>query len=317
MLKLKNVEPATLNRARWIFLIAPILWLVCFDAINMSTNFSVWLGGMVIIILLLLVTILALLMMVRKETISNKIILFIIILACISGLIYLLTRYAGPLWKIDPTLYFFAIDVSSIIAISSVILLYIIYFRFVEIIMPLSIFIILAGFLLNRIGAENEAVVILFLGFGFVSVGFIHSSIRSFRYFEKNSFVRRLLLVLGFILAFCGAVFLVKFASWEGAYTSTLDFVGAIFFLFACLILFAAMPFSNFIEWTKKQKQLLYRVFLIPMIFFLILFSLKFLLPGTSYQKIFFKGYAEKEKVFFGMKKYELKEPEEKEIGQD
>lgn len=57
---------------------------------------------------------------------------------------------------------------------------------------------------MNRIGAENEAVVILFLGFGFVSVGFIQASIRSFRYFKKNSSVRRPLLLLGFILAFCG-----------------------------------------------------------------------------------------------------------------
>ena len=317
MFKLKNIKPTTLNRLRWIFLIAPILWLVCFDAINISTNFSVWLGGMVIIILLLLVTIFSLLMMVRKETISNKIILFIIILACISGLIYLLARYAGPLWKIDHTLYYFVIEVSSIIAISSVILLYIIYFRFVEVIMPLSLLIILAGLSLNRIGAENEAVVILFLGFGFISVGFIHAGIRSLRYFKGNSLIRRLLLVLGFILAFCSTIFLVKFSTWEAAYTSTLDFIGAIFFLVACLLLFATMPFSDFIEWTTRQKRLFYRVFLIPMIFFLVLFSLKFLLPGTSYQKLFFKGYAEKDKVFFGMKKYELKETEEKETGQD
>ena len=316
MVKLKNIKPATLNRLRWIFLIAPFLWLVLLDLLDWFYDLPNWLGSTAVILLMAAVIILALLMMVRKETISGKIIRFIIFLTIFSGLTYILAQYI-PLWKIDRNVYYIVTEVSAATAFSLVVLLYIIYFRFVEIIMPLSILIILAGLLMNRFGAENEAVAILFLGFGFVSVGFIQASIRSLRYFEKNSFVRRLLFLLGFILAFCGAVFLVKFSSWEGAHTSTLDFVGAIFFLVACLLLFAAMPFSNFIEWTKKQKQFFYRVFLTTMIFFLVLFSLKFLLPGTSYQKLFFKGYAQKEKVFFGMKKYELKEPGEKEIGQD
>ncbi len=317
MSKIKDIKPATLNRFRWIFFIAPILWLSLIYGLDFLIDYPNWFESILIILLLLLVIILAILMMVRKETIAKKIIRFMIILACVSGLIYLLARYVIPLWRIDRELDYVVREGSSVIAVSMFILLYIIYFRFVEIIMPLSILLILAGLLMNRIGAENEAVVILFLGFGFVSVGSIQASIRSLRYFEKNSFVRRLLLLLGFILAFCGAVFLVKFSSWEGAHTSTLDFVGAISFLAACLILFGAMPFSNFIEWTKKQKQFFYRVFLTTMVFFLVLFSLKFLLPGTSYQKLFFKGYAQKEKVFFGMKKYELKEPGEKEIGQD
>ena len=315
--KLKEIDPEILNRLRWIFLASSAFFLILIDALETFIGMNNWFDITAIINLLLLITILPILMMVRKETINKRIILFIIILACLFGLIYLFVKFVVPLWKIDRTLDYFVREVSSIIAVSSVILIYIIYFRFVEIIIPLSILIILTGLFLNRIGAEYEAVTILFLGFGFITIGFIHASIRSLRYFKEINFVRRLLLFLGIILACCSAIFLVRFSSWEAAHTSKLDFFGAILFLAACLLLFAAMPFSNFIEWTKNQKRSFYRLFLIPMIFFLVLFSLKFLLPGTTYQKLFFKGYAEKEKVYFGMKKYELPEPEAGEINQD
>jgi hypothetical protein len=42
------------------------------------------------------------------------------------------------------------------------------------------------------------------------------------------------------------------------------------------------------------------------LILFLLIFSLKFLLPGNVYRKIFFKEYSETKKIYFEMKDYEV-----------
>ena len=112
------------------------------------------------------------------------------------------------------------------------------------------------------------------------------------------------------------AIFFVKFLQWEAASINTIDYVGVLCFIGACLLLFASLPFLDFIEWSRTQKRFFYRVFIIPMLFLFILFSLKFLIPGNAYQKLFFPGYKEKEekeKVYFNMKKYEIKEPDKEE----
>ena len=78
--------------------------------------------------------------------------------------------------------------------------------------------------------------------------------------------------------------------------------------LLSCLGLFVVLPFSGFIEWTEKQKHSFKRLLLIPYIFLFLVFSLKFLLPDSTYKKFFSQDYAIKEKVFFKLEDYDIKD---------
>ena len=310
MLKLKNIEPAKLNKIRLLTLIAAFIFITVSDSFtnaNLFPNLEVGLGITAFVVYLFLIT----LILFKRETVNRNFIRVLIILICVSGLVFLYFEYSDIYYELPRSLYWIINDVSIITSISVIILFYFLYLHKTDIIIPVLIIVILIGLFLNRVGLEDEAIVIIILGFGLSSISFIYMSFRSLRDFLDNKFAGRLFFSIGVILAFCNATFFIKFNTWEAAHTSTIDFVAAIFFLIACILLFASMPFSNFIEWSKRQKQLFYRLFLIPMFFLLLLFSLKFLLPGTTYQKLFFKGYIEKEKTYFGMDDYEIKEAEE------
>ena len=250
-------------------------------------------------------------MLFRRKTVSRNFKGVLISLVCISGLVFLYFIHSNIYHELPFFLYWSITDVSLITLISVSILFYFLYLHKTDIVIPILIMVILIGLFLNRVGLEREADVIILFGFGLFSISFIYASFRSLRDFLDNKFVGRLFFSIGLILAICNTTFFIKFTMWEAAHISTIDFLGAIFFLIACLLLFALMPFSNFIEWSKRQKRLFYRLFLIPIIFLLLLFSLKFLLPETTYQKLFFKGYVEKEKTYFGMDDYKINEAEE------
>ncbi|MCK4344201.1 MAG: hypothetical protein KAX05_02865 [Bacteroidales bacterium] len=307
---MKNIEPAKLNKLRLLTLIVAFIFLAVTDIFfytDLFPNLQVGLENTVFVPYLFLIT----LILFKRETVSRNFKKVLISLVCISGLVVLYFNYSKIYNELPYSLYWIITDVSKITLISVSILFYFLYLHKTDIFIPGLIMVILVGLFLNRIGLEYEAIILLLFGFGLFSVSLIYVSIRSLRDFLDNKFVGRLFFSIGVILAFCNATFFIKFSMYEAAYISTIDFFGAIFFLIACLLLFAFMPFSNFIEWSKRQKRLFYRLFLIPMIFLLLLFSLKFLLPGTTYQKLFFKGYAEKEKTYFGMDDYKIKKAEE------
>ncbi len=311
MPKFKNIEPAKLNRLRFLALIVAIIFIAVLDIfgnLDLLPNVGVVAGFVLIIALFLF---LMFLMLFRRKTVSQNFIRVLIGLACLSGLVFLYFTYSNISNEMQRSLNWIITDVSTITLILVSILFYFLYLHKTDIVIPILIMVILIGLFLNRVGLEDEAIVLIIFGFGLSSISFIYVSLRSLRDFLDNKFAGRLFFSVGVILAFCNTTFFIKFIMWEAAHISTIDFFGAIFFLIACLLLFALMPFSNFIEWSKRQKQLFYRLFLIPMIFLLLLFSLKFLLPGTTYQKLFFKGYAEKEKTYFGMDDYKIKEAEE------
>lgn len=310
MPKLRNIEPARLNKLRLLTLIAAFIFLAIsgsFAYTNLFPNLVIGLDITAFVAYLFLIT----LILFKRKTVSRNFIRVLIILICVSGLVFVYFEYSDIIYELPRSLYWIINGVSLATFISVSILFYFLYFHKTDIIIPVLIVVILIGLFLNRVGWSGEAIVILIFGFGLSSISFIYVSFRSLRDFLDNKFVGRLFFSIGLILAFCNATFSIKFSMWEAAHISTIDFFGAIFFLIACLLLFASMPFSNFIEWSKRQKQLFYRLFLIPMIFLLLLFSLKFLLPGTTYQKLFFKGYAEKEKTYFDMDDYKIKEAEE------
>lgn len=310
MLKLKNIEPAKLNNLRLFTLIAAFIFMTVSDSFgnaNLFPNLEVGLGITAFVVYLFLIT----LILFKRKTVSRNLIRVLISLVCISGLVFLYFSYSNIYNELPDSLFWIIIDVFSITSISVSILFYFLYIHKTEIIIPGLIMVILVGLFLNRVGLEDEAMLLIFFGFGLSSISFIYVSYRSLRDFLDNKFAIRLFFSIGVILAFCNATFFIKFIMWEAAHISTIDFVAAIFFLIACILLFASMPFTNFIEWSKRQKRFFYRLIIIPMIFMLLLFSLKFLLPGTIYQKLFFKVYAEKEKVYFRMDDYKIEETEE------
>lgn len=310
MPKFKNIEPARLNKLRFLTLIAAFIFMTVsysFGNANLFPNLGGGLGIIAFVAYLFLIT----LILFKRETVSRNFMGVLISLVCVSGLVASYFYFSNIINELPYSLYWIINDVSVAAFISISILFYFLYLHKTDIVIPVLIIVILIGLFLNRVGLEGGEDVIIIFGFGLSSISFIYVSFRSLRDFLDNKFVGRLFFSIGLILAFCNATFFIKFNMWEAAHISTIDFFGAIFFLIACLLLFALMPFSNFIEWSKRQKQLFYRLFLIPMIFLLLLFSLKFLLPGTTYQKLFFKGYIEKEKTYFGMDDYEIKEAEE------
>lgn len=310
MLRLKNIEPAKLNKLRLLTLIAAFIFSavsVSFLETDLFPNLEGGLGITAFVVYLFLIT----LILFKRETVSRNFKGFLISLVCVSGLVFLYFEYSDIYNELPRSLYWIINDVSIITSISVSILFYFLYLHKTDIVIPVLVMVILIGLFLNRVGLEDEAIVLIFFGFGLSSISFIYMSFRSLRDFLDNKFAGRLFFSIGLILAFCNATFFIKFALWEAAHISTIDFFGAIFFLITCLLLFTTMPFSNFIEWSKRQKRFFYRLIIIPMVFLLVLFSLKFLLSGTTYQKLFFKGYAEKEKVYFGMDDYKIKEAEE------
>ena len=280
MLKLKNIEPAKLNRIRLLALIVSSTFFAVSSSLYYSLSLST-IGEVGITVLAIIAIIIYLflifLMLFRRKTVSRNLIRVLISLVCISGLVFLYFEYSNIYNELPYSLYWIITDVYSFTLISVIILFYFLYLHKTDIVIPILIMVILIGLFLNRVGLEYEANVIILFGFGLSSISFIYVSFRSLRDFLDNKFVGRLFFSIGLILAFCNATFFIKFYMWEAAHISTIstiDFLGAIFFLIACLLLFALMPFSNFIEWSKRQKQLFSRLFLIPMIFLLLLFSL-------------------------------------------
>lgn len=318
MLKLKNIEPDKLNKIRFGLFLTTYLFFCIGYSIDMILELPSYIDMGIIYVTLGLFIILVILLLFKKDTIDLRFKRFFSYLLVITGLLALVIVFTDTFlyFNLSRGLYWSIVDIIYATLICEIIVLYIIFVHKVEIIIPGLIIVILLGLVLNGIGLEDEAGAVLIYAFILLTISMLYVSFRSIGEFRDYKLISRLLFFMGLVLTFCSISLVVKFSMWEAAHTSAIDFLGAIVFLTACLTLFAAMPFTNFIEWTRKQKRFFYRIFLIPMFFFLVLFSMKFLMPGT-YQKLFFKGYSEKEKVFFGMKKYELKEPEEKEIVQD
>ncbi len=313
--KLKDIKPDTLNRIRlWIIIIALLFTCLIFSLMYF-TDLKFFKGNAPGFAILVICVILIAFFIYKRETVDKTIKKLFLFLLIVSVIPIIASLFADSFLykKLGSDIYWFIADTTHGILLSVIVLFYIIYIHRIDQIVPGLLIIIMAGLILNRSGLENEAIVLVILGFFFLGISIIYAGIRSLWDYKDNRFIRWVFFSLALILAFSISTFLIKFGMWEAAHTSTLDFFGAIFFLVACLLLFAAMPFSNFIEWSKKQKHLFYRIFLIPILFLLVLFSLKFLLPGNSYQKLFFKGYTEMEKVYFDMDKYVLDESKEDE----
>jgi hypothetical protein len=176
----------------------------------------------------------------------------------------------------------------------------------VEIILLCLIAAILVGFIINRLGFSDIGQIILVMAFGLSSVGFLYLSFASLKMIRENKIKGRIFVIFYFIFGALNVLLFLKFVSYQPEVSSIYDTFGVIIFLVACLTLFIILPFSDFIEWPKLQRRSFKRLVFLPFVLFLLIFSLRFLLPEDSYKKIFFKEYSQSEIIHFDMEDYKL-----------
>jgi hypothetical protein len=167
------------------------------------------------------------------------------------------------------------------------------------------IFVTVAAFITNRLGVAEGEVMISF-AFLLSSVGFIHLIFKSISGYKANKLTGRLFTFFYTVIGILNTLFLLKFLGSNPYFNNFFDTTGVIIFLLACLSLFIILPFSNYIDWPGAQKLSFKRLIVIPLIFFLLIFSFKFLLPENTYRSIFSKEYSLEEKIYFGMKDYKI-----------
>lgn len=229
---------------------------------------------------------------------------FLFLLA-VSGLLLLILEYLVPLNDYIAFIYYDTIlfGLVGIFVLSSIYALTCYMHFFDNIFLGLFAGIIL-GLILNRFGMELAGFIVgfcLFLSFyGLLFLAITHS-IKS----KENRHFRRLISAFCYVNCFIFLLLFIKFSSEQPAFTKPIDTIGVIIFILASIALFISMPLSNFIEWLKSQREIFYKVVLLPFLFFLIVFSLRFLLSDSTYRKIFFIEFSKTEKVHFGMEEYE------------
>lgn len=240
-----------------------------------------------------------------RKTISAGIRKFLIVFMPASLFIYLFFRIFPSLIVSSESVYYFIFGFIYAIIIS-IILVFISYLDKLEFILLGLIPVIIFGFIINRFGLVEGEVIIPF-AFFLSSVGFIILIFQSVAIFKSERTKGMFFIVFYSVLACLNSLFLIKFVSARPALSSLYDTIGVVIFLMACLAMFIILPFSNFTEWTKTQKLTFKRVIITPLIMFLIIFSLKFLLPDKIYRNIFFMEYSQKERVHFNMEDYVIK----------
>jgi hypothetical protein len=297
------MNQAKLNILRWILLfISTVLFILDLLAIDTRSLESIF-GFISFLTLSLLwfVSIIALLVffIYKIRTITRGIKYSLLALALFSFILYLIFSYV--LKASVPNLYFTV--TFGYILIYSIVLCSICYLEKIEILLPGLIIAVLIGFVINRLGVKEGPFIIPF-AFLLSSMGFIYMVFKAIFVYKMNKSIGLLFIIFYSVISILNALFLIKFIDVNPALNNVYDTIGVIIFLLACLTLFVILPFSNYIDWSISQKRSFRRLIIAPLILFLIIFSLKFLLQDTTYRKIFFNEYSKKEKIHFGMKDY-------------
>lgn len=302
----KVMKIEKLHKIRWILIISSILFVGLFITVLNIDTFPEALQIIASIISLIVIILAFIFLLYKRITLQAKLRKFLIILLSVTAVFCLLTEHISLLNELLKHDLYWVIYVSIFaIFILSSIYCFTSYLHRVENILLCLVFGILIGLVLNRFGI-NEASFIVGLCLFFTSYGFLFLSITTLKKLKENKYYGRLVSPFYFVIFFIYSILFIKFSSAQPAFTSTLDTVGAIIFILASITLFISMPFTNFTDWAKPQKQVFYKVILLPFLFFLIVFSLTFLLPDTTYRKIFFIEFSKKEKVHFRMDDYEI-----------
>jgi len=259
------------------------------------------LGVSFVIVLFITVVALLVFFIYKNSTISQAIKKTFNVLLPVSLATYITLKILNKESPVNEYL----IDGSVFLVFFSMILLIIVHLEKIQIILYGFIVALIAGFIMNRLGmSEGQYFIVIF--FLLSSLGFIYLIFKTIPVCKVNKGGCRILLFFFGINSILNALFFLKFTENNPAFISVYDILGVAIFIIACLVLFISLPFSDFTEWHKTQKQSFKRLVLTPLIFFLIIFSLKFLLPDNTYKRIFFREYSENKKTYFEMKDYDI-----------
>ncbi|OFY63524.1 MAG: hypothetical protein A2Y71_12250 [Bacteroidetes bacterium RBG_13_42_15] len=262
------------------FMIAMIFWIVCTGAIV----------GLFIY---------------QRTTISRGIKIFLITFIPASLIVYVFFRiFPSTIGDLINNSVFIVIGFIYTI-IYCVILLFICYLEKIEIILLGLIPVIITGFIINRFGISEGGFIIPF-AFFLSWTGFVILVFKSVPVYKSDKTKGIIFILFYSVIGCLNALFLIKFLAARPALNNLYDTIGVVIFLLACLALFIILPFSNFTDWAKTHKLSFKRLIINPLILFLIIFSLKFLLPDKIYRSIFFKEFSQKERVHFNMEDYEV-----------
>jgi len=295
-----------LNSIRWILVVLSLLipfsirFIITFLKFDKSVTWIMIIWGISCILLLIFLT-------YKRTTISFGIKRFSIVLLASSFLLYILFNYA---FASSNLIQSFKVFVNYTI-FYSILLSFICYLENIEVILLGLIMAIVIGFILKGLGLSEGGFIISF-SFFLSSIGYFRLFIKARSAYKENKTIRRIFRIFFCVIAILYFLLLIFFAASTPREPGNDYAPGVIIFLLACLALFIFMPFSNFIDWSKLQKQTFKRLILLPLILFFFIFSLTYLLPENTYNKIFFQNYFGKIKIFgkeknhFNMKDYTI-----------
>lgn len=297
-----------LNRWRWILLYAALLSAI------ISTVFSSFSEGEVGeittgIISFAFGSALTILFLIKPKTIDSRFKIALFILLGVGAFFWFLTYADHPGGEFLRKVWWTLDLLGMILSICAAFLLLFIFLARTIILIPLFIIGIIIGLVLNRLGADSEGGYFIHLGFLFLSIICLKEAITSLGLYRKKLFRRRLFFISCVLLCICNTLFFLQFVSYELSNFGIFDILQTIVFLITILILFIAMPFSNYLEWSKITRIRFKRLILLPAILIYLLLAVRFVLPTETYRKLLFKEHAGTE-IQFGMKDYEIKDPE-------
>jgi hypothetical protein len=303
------MNPSTLNKLRWILIVlSPLFFIlipICTD-IKWENHILKDICTLTTIILWIISSILVLVFFFYKSTSINpglkRFLLFFIPVSI--SLILICNSYEYYSALIDYLLIYLTYNF-----IISLVLSLIAYLERIEIILTVLIASILVGFIINRLGFSDLGQSVLMISFGLSTIGFLYLGFISIKKIKENKIKGRIFVFFYSIFGVLNALLFIKFASYQPEYNSVFDTLGVIIFLLACLTLFIVLPFSDFTEWADSQRRSFKRLVFLPFILFLLIFSLRFLLPENTYRKIFFKEYSSNKIIHFDMEDYTLDFP--------
>jgi len=292
-----------LNTARWILLfLSPLLtFSMIFIMDKTAPEQSVYLVLAIFLMLFWFSSILSILILFfyKRTTIDGRLKIMLLIFVAVSIALYLLFRIVQS--KSDPII----LVLLSYFCVYSIILSAISYLEKAEIMLFWLLIVIVIGFIINRLGISEGGFLIPF-AFLLSSLGFIYLFFKSINIYKINKKPGMIFLLFYSLIGILDALLLMKFISASPALNNIYDTIGVMIFLLACLVLFGMLPFSDFIDWPEHYKLSFKRLIITPLILFLFIFSLKFLLPDKTYRNIFFTEYSQKEIIHFGMKDYKI-----------
>ena len=197
--------------------------------------------------------------------------------------------------------HFFIIFCYSILLYIVIVNLFLHMFRY-DLNLIIVIFLLIIGLYMKRMHMAGAGITMTF-SMLLPTAFLILIALRSFK-IKDNRYLASVMFSCSIILALQFITMTWKTMHWSGA--GYLLFISLPVFIIATLIILLTLPGSNFIEWTREQKKILFRGLLIPWLFVIYILGTTLLIPPYNEFKPFFFLRDQDKEVFFNMKDYPL-----------